>query len=265
MNGIAQKPTAALRFTTARRILFGVLALFLLTLAVAPAFAQDKPAMYTYVANWTLPRAQWGEFPKAVAEDSKVLAKAAADGLLVGFGDDRALVHQNDESTHDIWFSSTSLASLLDALAALNKSADAPVLLAATHHSDEIFVSHFYNWKPGTYRDAYTFGSVYKFKADAPHDALETLAKNVMVPIMEKLLADGDIVEYDIDTEAVHTSAPDKFFIFYIAPKSEGVAKARAAIQEAGKSNQLLGPAFGSFTDSTGHRDYLARTNAMWK
>ena len=43
----------------------------------------------------------------------------------------------------------------------------------------------------------------------------------MIVPLMEKALADGLIHEYEIDTEAIHTHAPGTFIIFYIAANAE--------------------------------------------
>ena len=145
-----------------------------------------------------------------------------------------------------------------------NTSSSSP-LLSATKHEDAIYVSRFYNWKPGARKDVYTYGGTYKLKAEAPDDALEMLSKTTIVPLLEKLLADGTLVEYEIDTEAVHSEAPGKFFIFLIAANAEAIDKFRAAQQQAIKSSPLFGPAFDSMTDYTGHRDTLARTNATYK
>jgi hypothetical protein len=82
---------------------------------------------------------------------------------------------------------------------------------------------------------------------------------------LDKLLADGTIVEYEVDTEAIHTQAPGMFWIFYITPTAEGLDKVSAAIRETLKANPLSGPAFGSMMDDTAHRDFLARTNATYK
>jgi hypothetical protein len=84
-------------------------------------------------------------------------------------------------------------------------------------------------------------------------------------PLLEKMLADGTIHEYEIDTEAVHTQAPGTFWIFYLAANAESIDKVDAAIRETLKSNPLSGPAFGSMTDFTDHRDYLSRTSATYK
>ncbi len=241
-------------------------------LGAKPASAQmsevkEKPPMYSYVAFWTIPRAQWGEMEKANAADVKMLDKGLADGSIVGYGFDTNMVHDPDGPTHDDWWSAMSMAGVLSVLdqAYSSGSATSPVLVASTKHWDNILVSRFYNKHAGSWKGAYTHGASYKLKPDAPDDAVETLSKNLIVPLMEKLLADGTVVEYEVDTEAVHSDAPGTFWIFYLAPKAEGLDKVNAALMDALKANPLAGPAFGSMVDFTVHRDYLARSSATYK
>jgi len=144
-------------------------------------------------------------------------------------------------------------------------SATSSVLSSATRHWDGIFVSRHYNWHPGSWKDAYTHGSSYKLKPGAPDEAVGMLSKNLFVPFFEKLLADGTIHEYEIDTEAVHSEAPGTFWIFYLTPNAEGLDKVNAALRETIKANPLGGPAFDSMVDFTEHRDYLSRTSATYK
>jgi hypothetical protein len=128
-----------------------------------------------------------------------------------------------------------------------------------------LLVSRHYNWHPGSYKDAYEHGSSYKLKPTAPDDAVEILSKNVFVPLLDKLLADGAVVEYDIDEESIHTEAPDSFWVYYVTPTADGLDKVNAAIREAVKQNALVGPAFDSMVDFTPHRDSLTRTDATFK
>ena len=68
-------------------------------------------------------------------------------------------------------------------------------------------------WKPRSPScgiRTYTRVGIYKLKSDAPSDAVEMLSKNFIVPLMEKLLADGALVEYEVDVESIHTGSPDK-------------------------------------------------------
>jgi len=238
----------------------------------APAYAQmsdvkEKPPMYSYVGFWNIPRTQWGEMAKSDAADQKILEKALSEGTIVGFGNDMNLVHQPDGATHDSWWSAMSMAGILNVLDQFYKSGSAtsPVMASATKHWDAIYVSRYYNWHAGSWKDLYTHGSSYKLKPDAPDDAVERLSKNVFVPLLEKMLADGTIHEYEVDTESVHTEAPGTFWVFYIAANAEGLDKVNAAVRDAVKSNQLISPAFDSMVDFTPHRDYLARTNATYK
>ena len=253
----------------------GIAVLFALALIAGlavPAGAQmqevkEKPRMYTYVALWTLPRSQWGEWPKNEAADEKILKDAVASGTLVGYGDDVNLVHQPDQPTHDDWFSSMSMAGLLNVLDQFYKSGSttSSVLESSTKHWDAIYVSRYYNRHAGSWQNIYTHGSSYKLKEDAPGDALDLLAKSVIVPRMEKLLADGLIHEYEIDTEVVHTDAPGTFWVFYLAANADALDKAAASLQENLKANPLISPAFGSMVDFKEHRDYLLQSNATYK
>ncbi|HEY1465281.1 MAG TPA: hypothetical protein VGF44_17840, partial [Terriglobales bacterium] len=76
-------------------------AVTMLAVWATPAGAQksevkEKPALYTYVANWSIPRAQWGDMEKSYMDDQKILDKDIADGTLVGYGFDVNLVHRQD-------------------------------------------------------------------------------------------------------------------------------------------------------------------------
>jgi hypothetical protein len=252
--------------------LAAVCALALASFCAVPANAQtsevkEKPPMYSYVANWNIPRAQWAEVDKANAADAKILEKAVASGTIIAFGDDSNIIHQPDGFTHDSWWSAMSMAGLLNVLDEMYKAGTptTPVFSSATKHSDGIFVSRYYNWHSGSVKNGYTHGSFYKLKADAPDDAVESLSKNLIVPMMEKLLSDGTIAEYEVDTEAIHTESPGLFTIFYISPTAEGLDKVSAALQERLKTNPLGGTAFGSMIDYSAHRDELTRTNATYK
>lgn len=231
------------------------------------AEVKEKPRMYTYVAFWSIPRQQWGEQEKLIASEQKMMDKAVADGGLVAYGNDQTLIHQPEGSTHDTWFSAMSMAGLLNVLDQVYKAgiATSPVQIAATKHSDGMFVSRYYNWHPGTWKDVYSQVSMYRLKPDAADGSIDMLSKSLLVPLMEKQLADGTIHEYEIDTEAIHTEAPGAFWIEYIAANAEGLDKVSAAIRDTMKANPLGGPAFGSLVDYTAHRDFLSRTSATYK
>jgi hypothetical protein len=222
-----------------------------------PALAQSapvepKPPMYTYVSNWVIPRAQWPELDKALVDTSKLLA----GGSLVGYGIDETVLHQADAGTHAVWWSAMSMAALFNMLQDLHKT-PAPVLNGATKHWDDIFVSRFYNRHPGAWHGAYSQMTSYKLRAGAPDDAVEMLSKNIFVPLLEKLVSDGTLIEYQVDVQAEHTEAPSTFWITFIT--------ANASIEETFTANPLVGPAFFSVVDFAVHRDYLFRTEATYR
>jgi len=254
------------------RVLAGLWALAMAAVWAAPAGAQtpevkEKPPMYSYIGFWNIPRAQWADMDKNEAADQKILEKAIANGTIVGYGNDVNLIHQPDGATHDDWWSAMSTAGVLNVLEQFYKSGTptSPVLAGATKHWDSLYVSRYYNWHSGSWKGVYTHGASYKLKPNAPDDAVETLSKNLFVPFFEKLLADGTIHEYEIDTEAIHAEAPGTFWIFYLAANGEGLDKVNAALLETLKSNPLRGPAFNSMVDFTVHRDNLVRTSATYK
>jgi hypothetical protein len=255
-----------------KQLFFAILCtLAMMAASVTAAIAQDepkeKPPLYSYVASWNIPRGGWGDMEKADAADQKLVEKGLSDGSVVAFGSDQTLVHTADGMTHDSWWSTTSLASLLNTLEKFYKSGNttAPVLASATKHTDGIFVARYYNWKPGTYKNAYTRVGMYKLKGDAPQNALETISKSYIVPALEKLLAEGSIVEYEIDTEVIHTDAPGTFWIDVILPNAEGLDKLTGALTNLSKSNPMNSAAFESIVDSTVHRDNLSSTTATYK
>ena len=254
------------------KVFGGVAGVAMAAFWAAPASAQmsevkEKPALYTYVANWNIPRAQWADMEKASAANQKILDKAIGDGTLVGYGNDVTLVHQADGTTHDDWWSAMSMAGVLNVLDQLEKGggSSTSVLDSATNHFDNVYVSRYYNIHSGSVKDGYTYEASYRLKPDAPDDAVATLSKKLIVPLMEKLLADGTVREYEVDTQAIHTEAPGVFSIVYLVANSEALDKVNAALEEAIKADPLGGVAFTSMVDISAHHDDLGRAQATYK
>ena len=191
--------------------------------------------MYTIVSGGAVPRA------------------SLDTGALVGYGFDKVVLHQTDGNVDVAWWSAMSMAAVLTALEHLHKS-DA-----------RLYMSRFYNWRRGSWHDAYTQATSFTLKADAPNDAVELLSQNIFVPLFEKLLADGTLIEYRVDVEAEHTEASNTFWISFITPNAEGLDKVNAAIADTFNANPLVGPTFGSAVDFPAHRDYLYRTDATYR
>jgi hypothetical protein len=256
-----------LRRLTTSLFVVAAIAVWAVPAGAQSAAVKEKPRLYTYVASWIIPRARWDDMEKNRTANQKILDGAVASGTLLGYGDNETLVHQVDGATHSNWWIANSQAGLLDVLDQIykSKSPTSPVLASATRHWDNIYVSKFYAWRPGSVKGGYVRGAVYKLKADAPNDAVDVLSKGFIVPLFEKLMADGSVVAYQVAEEAIHTADPALYFIFFLTPNAEGVDKANAGLRAAIGENPLAVPALTSMVDYAAHRDELARSNAVLK
>jgi hypothetical protein len=225
--------------------------------------SEEKPPLYTYVSEWTVPRAMWPDYQKMEANDDAAMAKLTADGTIVSFGSYSVLNHQEGLPTHGSWFSARSMANLMKALEAERSTPDAtgPILSAAKHW-DYLFESRDYSSHSGTFKNGYLRVGNWKYKAGAS-DPDGKIMKATMVAMLEKLLADGALHSYQIDEESVHSRNPGTFFIAIVANGAEGIDKFNAAIEENGKKNVAGWAGFGSLLDSDGHRDFLAHVDTM--
>jgi len=234
--------------------------------AQQPMEVKEKAPMYSYIANWEVPRDKFKDMEGQLGTNNALMAKHVADGSLVGFGSDITLVHRDGESTHDVWWSSMSWGGLMKVLQAIKTSgtSDAPVFTAAKHN-DRIYAARYYNWRAGSFTDGYTRVAIWKLKPGAPDNAIDQVAKSFGVPMFEKLLADGSIYEYEIDEEAVHSADPATFMIIFVGKGPEGLDKGSAALADFSKSVPFALPAFSSWVDSPAHRDGLYLTAATYK
>src|SRR6476646_8726268 len=109
----------------------------LTTLGFSPATAADGPQgmevkekapMYSYIANWEVPRDKFKDIESQLDRNNALMGKHLSGGGIVGFGNDITLIHQDNESTHDVWWSSMSWGGLMKTLEAVKAagSADAP-------------------------------------------------------------------------------------------------------------------------------------------
>jgi hypothetical protein len=253
-------------------VIAGACAIALGTMWVLPASAQEavkaKAPMYSYVSNWQIPRAHWAEMKAQESSDDAMMDKAVADGTLVGYGTDQNLVHTPDGWTHDDWFSSMSEGGIYSVLKQLyaTGSGTTPALETATKHWDLVLMSRYYNWQPGVkYSGGFVSVSSYKLKKNAPDNAFDAISGEIVAPLLEKMLADGTIVEYEIDTMAVHTSAPGTFWIVTVSKDASDLDKLDAAIIAAIKAQPIEGIAFDSLTDWSAHRDEMELGDGVFK
>jgi hypothetical protein len=246
----------------------GFLTLCLALATVGPLQAQTaapaKPPVYTYVSQWAVPRAQWADMAKLSDQDKTLLDKLVADGTLVGYGAYTNLIHQEGEPTHGTWFSAASEGNLLKTLEALYAQpglTTSPVQ-GASKHWDLMLTGDIYNSKPGSATDGYLTWSTWQVKP-GQMQAYAELTKKVLVPVLEKLLAEGSISSYGELTEDYHQGKLGTVYDYFTAPNAAALDKANKAFEDVFTGNAALGDAYRALTDREGHRDYLTRLRFM--
>ena len=78
-------------------------------------------------------------------------------------------------------------------------------------------------------------------------------------------MADGTLIEYEIDEMGQHSAAPGEFLIVALTPTPDGIDTIRASILAAAKDHPLGIQAFDSYTDSNGHRDEILKSDGVYK
>lgn len=225
--------------------------------------AQQKPPVYLYSAEWSVPRAQWADMEKLADQDRGLLDKLVADGTLIGYGAYTNIINQEGEPTHGTWFTATSEGKLLKALEAIYAQPSlvgAPVQ-AASKHWDQILTQTIYNAKPGA-SAGYLTWSRWQVKPGQMR-AYSDLTKSVFVPVLDKLVSEGTITSYGTLVEDYHQDKLGYVYEYFTVPDAASLDKANQALEDLFTSNPTLGTAVRSMTAPEGHRDYLTRIRFM--
>jgi hypothetical protein len=223
---------------------------------------QGKAPMYSYIAEWAVPREQWADMEKLDDQEKALMDKLMADGTIVNYASVTNLLHQEGEPTHATWFSAMSEGNLLKALEAIyaQGTTTAPVQ-AASKHWDYITVSRLYNQRPGSF-GGYLIVSFWNVKPGHMRDVRD-LEKNNIVPVMERLLAEGTVTSYGMETEDFHSQKLGRVDFYTTVSDAAAMDKVDKAMNELFEKNPTLGDAFQSMTESEGHRDYLMRVRYL--
>lgn len=221
--------------------------------------AAEKPAVYTFVMEWGVPRAMWAEYEKQIATTNDTLKKSTEDGTLIGYGMFSVVTHTEGAATHGVWMSASSVASLMKVLDVLRASptSTSPVI-AASKHWDFLVSSKDYAAHSGTFTNGYLRVATWIGKEGA-NDPGGKIEKASMVAMLDKLMADGALHAYTIDREIIHTMDANAFFVVLVTNGAEGLDKFTAAVDDMGKNNPAALAAFRSLVADTGHRDTLAK------
>lgn len=243
----------------------GFLCLFALA-AVKPLHAQNgsesKPPVYIYVSEWDVPRPEWADMLKLSDKDKPLMEKLLADGTLTSYGAGANLIHQAGAPTHTEWFAAASEGNLLKTLDAIYKTpgeTDAKVL-SDSKHSDILLVCHIHKERSGTWENAYLTGVQWTVKPGQMH-AYEALANKTIVPVFDKLMADGAVISYGLGAEDFHTSKIGMTTFYFITPDAASFDKASKAIDDAFDQNPALNGALRALVEDEGHRDFIDRVS----
>jgi len=251
-----------------RKRFFGTGCLIVLALATAwPVQAngadEKKAPEYTYIGEWAVPREQWRDYAKVTADERATMDKLVADGTITSYGDFSNLLHQEGQPTHGSWFSATSRAGVLKALEALYKLPQSTFpVLANSKHWDFFMVSRSHGSRSGSFQGGYLAGGGFDVKPGQEKAFNEVMNKTI-VPIMEKLLAEGVVTSFSVDSEEFHSETPGRSYLVYTTADASGIDKAEDAIIAAFKSDPTLESAAMASVDWKAHRDFLARVGNM--
>ncbi len=220
-----------------------------------------KPALFTYVAQWGIPREQWGEFDSYGKEKLQpALDKLMADGTITGWGRYSVAVHDESGITHGFWFSAGSLGNVLRAEDSL---ARVPLpSLTFSMHRDHIFYSSAWGGKPGASGAGISWTSVYPMKPGQAENFI-MLLKHDMVPVFEQMAADGIVLTYQIATEVVHTGDPNTVYFNYILANGDALDKFQEAVRVAEAKVPAFALADVSMVDTARHHDIFATVPAF--
>lgn len=247
------------------RTFLAVLSPLLFLLAALPAEAQrseQKAAVYTYVAQWSIPRAQWGDMTKMQQTSAALLDRLVSDGTLVSFGLYETTVHDPKCPTHGNWFQANSMAGIFKTLDALQgNTASNAQLLGSGPHEDLLLVSRDYDAHSGSFKNSVLRGLSVEVKPGMEqqfHDAFDRIIR----PVLEKLTDEGAIHAWSYHNEWI-VKNPGRVTIVFIANGPDGVDRYIGAINELfDKNPDVVAPLIAA-TEPESRRDFLLRVTAM--
>jgi hypothetical protein len=232
-----------------------------------PSGAQNNPEqapIFTYVAEWAVPRAQWADVTKMNEATKPLLDSLVADGTLIGYGTFDNRIHSVDGMTHGSWFQATSVAGIFNALDKIYAQPGAVTqpVMAASKHQDYLMVANFHGAKAVSGGTGYLRVISAQIKPGKEEEFVEAY-RHYLLPMYEKLLAEGAIESYQLDTEYNIENAPGRFFSAVVTPNAEGLDKMRVAANELFEKNPAALEALMSASVPNSRNDMIARVDSM--
>jgi len=223
--------------------------------AKPPAAAAER-AIYTYVATWAVPRADWVAAEKYY-QSAVPLMKALTDsGTLEGWGQARAFVHDESGTTHINWLTATSFAGLAKALEEMHSKLPLPAAFMNAKHRDEILRSTMNGGKAGAGGAGMLWLANYELQSGTPDDFAD-LFETQIKPLFDAQVAAGTVLAYSLEFQAVHTDSPKLATIAYLLPDAAAIDKFQEALAAYETKNPSTGASLEATMNYTAHRDAL--------
>jgi hypothetical protein len=241
-------------------------ALLLLSLAATLVAAQQpaqKPGqVYTYVAEWQVPRASWGEVNTNFQKNTRpVLERLSKDGTLTSWGSFETYVHHPDQATHGVWWSSSTLAGIERARSELIRQ-PTPAAMQQAKHWDYLLRSIAGNGRAGSGTNGFLRVVAVDVQPGKDEDFRQAW-ENRFKATFDELVANGTVAFYSLDAQLVETENPGRRYFAVVLPNAEALDRAAAAVQAAMARG---GPAgMQPLMDTTvagSRRSYLATVSA---
>ena len=135
-------------------------------------------------------------------------------------------------------------------------------VFAASKQWDFFMGSRLHNARSGKFQGGYLAGAGFDAKPGHAHE-FEELIKNNLVPVFEKLPADGAVTSYSVAGEVFHSEKPGRVTLLYTTADAAGVDKVEQEVLSALEKNPALEAALQASVDHETHRDFLARIGSM--
>ena len=185
-----------------------------------------------------------------------------ADGTLVAWGSDAALVHTEGGYTHADWFVSNTQAGITKTLESLRSLSRTQALANTTKHRDLMLRTIAHGGKTARTTTGYLRVAFWQAKLGRGDDG-ERFFKKYIQPDLDTGVADGSVLMYNFDTEQIHTDTPGSYDLAVVYANGDGLDKSSAMLAAHAKENPAAGEGFGAMLETQAHRDDLTRVLAF--
>ena len=242
-----------------RHLIISIIMLLVLVLAPLASMAQQQePTIYTFIAHFDVPRPQWDEMTRNVEQDVRpVMERMLADGTIESWGNEERIIHEENGTTHGVWWAATSIAGLERVREELIKIPSSPAL--NNPHHDHLFESIIHRGNTAGPTSGYLYVEIIKLRPGSGQ-TWRQLWEKYFKPTYDELLDDGTLLSYEVSRQYVHTEDPRWRYVWTVTPSAEAVDKVNAAIGAVfEKDGTAIRAAFGSVSIRSEHRDVFAR------